>query len=292
MTLAWDPNPAPDIVGYRLYCGTSSRVYSQRIEVGNVSSASVSRLQAGKRYFFAATDYNRAGQESAYSNEVSFAVPAATPTPTPAPSPTPSGITSAPTIAPGSGTYHIGSLGGLNLGLNTLLPNGYIRYTIDGTTPTSTYGTLAANTDVMTLAPGAWTVKAIAYDPSGSLAPSSVGTYNFTVQANADPATTSANPVVQPPSGSYNVHKRVQNGQFWYNVCSSNPAAQFRATIDGTNPDFSTGNGVLFNGRGVGQNYLNFYFGYTQNYTLKVRAKVPGLPQSNVVTVNISLVDL
>jgi hypothetical protein len=143
----------------------------------------------------------------------------------------------------------------------------------------------------MTLAPGTWTVKAIAYDPSGSLAPSSVVTYNYTVQANADPATTSAAPIVQPPSGSYNVRKRVQNGQFWYSVCSINPAAQFRATLDGTDPDFSTGHGVLFYNQGVGQNYLNFYSGFTQNYTLKVRAQVPGLPQSKVVTVTISLVD-
>ena len=143
----------------------------------------------------------------------------------------------------------------------------------------------------MILPPGTWTVKAIAYDPSGSLAPSSVVTYNFTVQTNADPATTSADPIVQPQSGSYNVRKRVQNGEFWYNVCSINRAAQFLATIDGTNPDFSTGNGVFLNNLGVAENYLNFYFGFTQSYTLKVRAQVPGLPQSNVVTVNINLID-
>jgi hypothetical protein len=89
VTLAWDPNPDPAIVGYRVYGGTSSGVYSQYINVGKVNAVSLSPLQAGKCYFFAITDYDATGRESARSNEVSYLVPVASPTPIPTPTPTP-----------------------------------------------------------------------------------------------------------------------------------------------------------------------------------------------------------
>src|SRR5258708_4676998 len=87
VSLAWDANTASDIVGYRLYTGTASGVYTQQIEVGNNTSTSVSNLVDGTTYFFAVTDYNTSGVESASSNEVSYTAPTATPTPTPTPTP-------------------------------------------------------------------------------------------------------------------------------------------------------------------------------------------------------------
>jgi len=182
----------------------------------------------------------------------------------------------------------------MRFGINTLLPYGSIRYTTDGSTPTAGAngnGTLAANVDILTLGPGKWTVKAIAYDPTGVLGNSSVVTWSFTVQATADTSTVSADPIIQPSSGTYNILKRPQNGEFWYNVCSANRGASFRATLDGSNPDFNTGNGLLLMNNGVAEDYLNFTFGLTNSYTLKVRAKAGSLPQSNVVTANITLVD-
>ena len=56
-TLAWDADTAPDIAGYRLYCGTSSGVYTQTIEVGNATATLVSNLTEGKTHFFAVTAY-------------------------------------------------------------------------------------------------------------------------------------------------------------------------------------------------------------------------------------------
>jgi hypothetical protein len=56
-TLAWDADTAPDIAGYRLYCGTSSGVYTQTIEVGNTTATLVSNLTEGKTHFFAVTAY-------------------------------------------------------------------------------------------------------------------------------------------------------------------------------------------------------------------------------------------
>jgi hypothetical protein len=93
VTLAWDP--ATDVAGYRLYCGTASGVYTQTLEVGNTTQTLVSNLVDGQTYFFAVTAYNSGGLESSPSNEVSYQLPpsigtAATttvPTPTPIPQP-------------------------------------------------------------------------------------------------------------------------------------------------------------------------------------------------------------
>ena len=150
---------------------------------------------------------------------------------------------------------------------------------------------LLSNVDILTLGPGTWTVKAIAYDPTGVLSDSSVVTWSFTILQIPDTSSVSADPIIQPPSGTYNVLKRVQNGQFWYNVCSPNRGTSFLATLDGTDPDFNTGNGLMLSNNGVAENYLNFFFGSTRSYTLKVRARNGSLPQSNVVTANIILVD-
>ena len=105
LTLAWDP--APNAAGYRLHIGTTSRVYTQQINVGSATSTLVSNLISGKRYFFAVSAYNAAGLESALSNEVSYLTgaptpsPSSTPTPTPAPSATPI-RTPTPTPTPAS----------------------------------------------------------------------------------------------------------------------------------------------------------------------------------------------
>ncbi|MEO8352205.1 MAG: Ig-like domain-containing protein [Chthoniobacteraceae bacterium] len=72
VTLAWDANPEPDVMGYRVYCGTSTGNYTDIIEAGNVTTATVPNLIAGTTYFIAATAYNSAGLESLPSSEISF----------------------------------------------------------------------------------------------------------------------------------------------------------------------------------------------------------------------------
>ena len=67
VTLAWDPDSSPNVVGYRLHSGTTSSVYTQTSEVGNVTSTVVSNLIPGKKYFFVVTAYNTAALESAPS---------------------------------------------------------------------------------------------------------------------------------------------------------------------------------------------------------------------------------
>lgn len=77
-TLSWDPNSESDLAGYKVYYGnTTSRSYdlTRTIDVGNVTSHTVTDLIEGETYFFAATAYDFSGNESDYSNEVIYNVP-------------------------------------------------------------------------------------------------------------------------------------------------------------------------------------------------------------------------
>ena len=71
VTLAWDPSTDPTVVGYRLRYGTSSGSYTQSIDAGSATTATVSNLTAGD-YFFVVTAYNNAGVESTPSTVVTF----------------------------------------------------------------------------------------------------------------------------------------------------------------------------------------------------------------------------
>jgi outer membrane lipoprotein-sorting protein len=81
-TLSWDApttnadgTPLTDLAGYRIYYGTSSGNYSQNINVGNVTTYTVDNLTEGATYYFTATAYDAAGNESEYSNEDSKTIP-------------------------------------------------------------------------------------------------------------------------------------------------------------------------------------------------------------------------
>jgi len=67
--LIWDANSEPDITGYNLYYGTSSREYGASIPLGNVTGYTISGLQEGATYYFAITALDAAGNESGYSAE-------------------------------------------------------------------------------------------------------------------------------------------------------------------------------------------------------------------------------
>lgn len=73
-SLQWDPVSASDLAGYRVYFGTASRSYSQArgagADAGRTASFTVNNLQRGITYYFAVTSYDFAGNESAYSAEV------------------------------------------------------------------------------------------------------------------------------------------------------------------------------------------------------------------------------
>ncbi len=70
VSLAWNANTDPDLAGYKVYYGHSSRNYSKNIDVGNITAYTVS-LPGNGTYYFAVTAYNTLGVESAFSNEIS-----------------------------------------------------------------------------------------------------------------------------------------------------------------------------------------------------------------------------
>ena len=74
--LTWSPN-TDAVAGYKVYSGTASQTYGTPVDVGNVTTFTMTGLQPGT-YYFAVTAYNSARVESGRSNEVAKLV-AATP---------------------------------------------------------------------------------------------------------------------------------------------------------------------------------------------------------------------
>jgi len=77
VTLAWDPNPEPDIAGYNIYWRTNGGSYGvpNLVTVTNGTEGTVSNLLYGVQYLFVATAFNTSGLESDYSNEVTAQIP-------------------------------------------------------------------------------------------------------------------------------------------------------------------------------------------------------------------------
>lgn len=75
VTLSWeapasnsDGSALNDLAGYKIYYGSSSSNYTNSVDVGNYTSASISSLSSGS-WCFATTAYDSSGNESTYSNE-------------------------------------------------------------------------------------------------------------------------------------------------------------------------------------------------------------------------------
>lgn len=63
------------IAGYEILTGTASGNYTQEIDVGDVTSGTVSDLCCGTTYYFSVAAYDSYGNESVPSNEVSAQTP-------------------------------------------------------------------------------------------------------------------------------------------------------------------------------------------------------------------------
>lgn len=73
LTLQWNANPASEhVTGYRLYYGTVPGVYTDRLDVGNVTTKTVANLIAGQTYFFAVSAFS-GDFESPRSTEIFYA---------------------------------------------------------------------------------------------------------------------------------------------------------------------------------------------------------------------------
>jgi len=67
-------NSESNLAGYRIHYGTASSSYTVHLDVHNVTTYTVTGLTAGQTYYFAASAYNTSGNESGYSNPVSYTV--------------------------------------------------------------------------------------------------------------------------------------------------------------------------------------------------------------------------
>ena len=81
VTLKWDANNEPDLIGYRVFCGESSGAYTISHDVTSSNpdhppptTFEFTGLEEGKTYYFAAVAYNENGQ-SDYSQEISHTIP-------------------------------------------------------------------------------------------------------------------------------------------------------------------------------------------------------------------------
>ncbi|MCS6291045.1 MAG: fibronectin type III domain-containing protein [Nitrospira sp.] len=72
-TVSWNANTEPDLAGYRIYVGTRSGSYGfiGPFEVSNRTSFTITNLPVGATYFFAVSAFDKSGNESAKSAEVS-----------------------------------------------------------------------------------------------------------------------------------------------------------------------------------------------------------------------------
>ncbi|HEV2694839.1 MAG TPA: fibronectin type III domain-containing protein [Verrucomicrobiae bacterium] len=75
VTLTWNPSVATNVAGYRVYSGTASHSYATTNIIGAATNTTISSLVEGRTYYFAATTYDSAGNESAFSSETSYTVP-------------------------------------------------------------------------------------------------------------------------------------------------------------------------------------------------------------------------
>lgn len=72
VTLAWNHSASSNIVAYRIFYGTNSAEYTQIHGVGYTNRATITNLVYNLCHFFAAKAVDGSGNESAFSNEVSY----------------------------------------------------------------------------------------------------------------------------------------------------------------------------------------------------------------------------
>lgn len=169
--LQWDPNPEPDLVGYKVYymadtttlpfSGTGAVEGTSPIDLHNQTFATISGLDPAHSYSFAVTAYNSAGVESSYSNIVDI----------PEYLPPSVSVTFPGNNSSVSGTVSVTVGATDNVGVSRV--EFYLDGVLKGTDTTSPY---LYSWDTTTSTPGLHTLIARAYDAAGNFGESSAVT--------------------------------------------------------------------------------------------------------------------
>lgn len=77
VTLAWTPSPSPSVSGYFLNWGIVSGQCTNQLDVGNVTTTTLSGLSTNVNYFFNVVAYDPAGDQAPPSNELAYPAPVA-----------------------------------------------------------------------------------------------------------------------------------------------------------------------------------------------------------------------
>lgn len=127
-------------MGSAIYWGTASGNYTNRVDAGTNATVTIFGLQEGTTYYFAAVAYDVQGEESVFSNEVSYKIPASIG----------GSVAYSPASYPASGlsgkrleNVSIRLTGDLNL---DTLTGGDGSYTLDGLTAGGTYAVTPGKT--------------------------------------------------------------------------------------------------------------------------------------------------
>src|SRR3989442_4778280 len=161
VTLAWDANTDPDLAGYKLYYGLSSGSYQSSVDVGNVTTYTLSGLLDGRIYYFAATAYNLSLAESGFSNEVRKAKAAVTP----------------PTVsisAPANGATVSGTAVTVSASASDNVGVAGVQFSLDGVNlgAEDTVAPYSASWNTTLATSGTHSLTAVARDAAGNTAPS------------------------------------------------------------------------------------------------------------------------
>lgn len=70
VSLQWNANPEPDVVGYKVYFGTESQKYTAVINVVGSTKTELPAVSLGTTYYLSVSAYNAAGDESPRSAEL------------------------------------------------------------------------------------------------------------------------------------------------------------------------------------------------------------------------------
>ena len=94
ITIAWDANPEPAVLGYTVYVGTAAGTYTTSYDVGHVTTFAFTGAVPGTTYHFVVRAYAGSTTVSPLSGEITASVPVTLVAPTPlAPAGTTTGAT-------------------------------------------------------------------------------------------------------------------------------------------------------------------------------------------------------